>query len=42
VIVRLDAQTPQAILAPKTVPAAELARCEELGGLLAGLLLLQG
>lgn len=30
-IVNLGAQTPEAILAPKTVPAAELARCRELG-----------
>lgn len=38
-IVNLGAQTPQQIAAPKTVAPAELARCEEVGGLLAGLLL---
>ncbi|MBO1111972.1 flavodoxin family protein [Bordetella petrii] len=38
-IERNGAQTPQAILAPKTVPAAALRRCEELGGLLAATLL---
>ena len=38
-IVNLGAQTPQQIAAPKTVAPAELARCEEAGGLLAGLLL---
>ena len=34
-IVCTHAQTPQAILAEKTVPQAELARCEELGAALA-------
>jgi len=38
-IERNGAQTPEAILAPKTVPADALARCEELGGLLAATLL---
>jgi len=33
-IVNLGAQTPEAILAPKTVPEAELRRCEELGAAL--------
>ncbi len=37
-IVNLDAQTPQQIAAPKTVAPADLARCENAGGLLAGLL----
>ncbi len=41
-IVNLGAQTPQQIAAPKTVAPAELARCEEAGGLLAGLLLTAG
>lgn len=40
VIVNLDAQTAAQILAPKTVPPADLARCEELGGLLAGIMLM--
>ncbi len=40
VIVNLGAQTAAQILAPKTVPAADLARCEELGGLLAGIVLM--
>ncbi len=35
IILRTGAQTPQAILAPKTLPAAELARCAELGAALA-------
>jgi multimeric flavodoxin WrbA len=36
-IVCTGAQTPEAILAPKLIPAAELARCRELGaGLAAG------
>lgn len=35
IIVRTGAATPEAILAPKTVPAADLARCEELGAALA-------
>jgi len=35
VIVNLDAQTPEAILAPKTVPLAELTRCRELGAAMA-------
>jgi len=39
-IVNMGAQTPQQILAPKTVAQAELEKCEELGGLLAGTLLL--
>jgi hypothetical protein len=34
-IVNLSAQTPEAILAPKTVPPHELARCRELGAALA-------
>jgi NAD(P)H-dependent FMN reductase len=34
-IVNLAAQTPEAILAPKTVPAAALAQCRELGAALA-------
>ena len=34
-IVNLGAQTPEAILAPKHVPAADLARCRELGAALA-------
>lgn len=34
-IVCTRAQTPQAILAPKTIPAPELARCTELGAALA-------
>jgi multimeric flavodoxin WrbA len=41
-IVNLGAQTPDQILASKTVAPAELARCEEVGGLLAGLLLTAG
>lgn len=40
VIVNLGAQPAAQILAPKTVPAADLARCEELGGLLAGIMLM--
>ncbi len=40
VIVNLGAQTAAQILAPKTVPAADLARCEELGGLLTGIMLM--
>ncbi|ADP14859.1 flavodoxin/nitric oxide synthase [Achromobacter xylosoxidans A8] len=39
-IVNMGAQTAQQILAPKTVAGADLARCEELGGLLAATLLL--
>ncbi len=35
-IVNLAAQSPEAILAPKTVPAAALAQCCELGAALAG------
>lgn len=31
ILVCTRAQTPDAILAPKTIPAAELARCEDLG-----------
>jgi len=38
-LARNGAQTPQAIQAAKTVPAAVLAQCEELGGLLAAVLL---
>lgn len=34
-IVLTHAQTPTAILAPKTIPAAELARCAEVGAALA-------
>ena len=34
-IVCTHAQTPEAILAPKTIPPAELARAEELGEALA-------
>lgn len=34
-IVNLAAQTPEAILAPKTVPAAQLEACRELGAALA-------
>ncbi|WMD18046.1 NAD(P)H-dependent oxidoreductase [Achromobacter seleniivolatilans] len=41
-IVNLGAQTADQILAPKTVPAADLIRCEELGGLLAGVTLMAG
>ncbi|MDH0090062.1 NAD(P)H-dependent oxidoreductase [Achromobacter mucicolens] len=40
VIVNLGAQTAAQILAPKTVPAADLARCEQLGGLMAGIMLM--
>jgi len=40
VIVNLGAQTAEQILAPKTVPPSELARCEEVGGLLAGVMLM--
>ena len=35
IIVCTRAQTPEAILAPKTIPEDELARCAELGGALA-------
>jgi multimeric flavodoxin WrbA len=35
IIVCTHAQTPEAILAPKTIPEDELARCAELGGALA-------
>lgn len=41
-IVRLGAQTAEEIQAEKTVPAEELGRCEELGGLLAGIVLMGG
>ncbi|CAM3952756.1 flavodoxin family protein [Bordetella tumulicola] len=41
-IERNGAQTPEAILAPKTVPPDALARCHELGGLLAATLLVTG
>ena len=34
-IVYTHAQTPEAILAPKTIPAEDLRRCEEIGGALA-------
>lgn len=34
-IVRTGAQTPEAILAPKSIAAADLQRCEELGQALA-------
>ncbi len=34
-IVCTHAQTPEAILAPKTIPPADLRRCRELGGALA-------
>jgi len=40
VIVNMGAQTAEQILAPKTVPPAELARCEDLGGLLAAMMLM--
>lgn len=40
VIVNMGAQTAAQILAAKTVPAVELVRCEELGGLLAGMMLM--
>ena len=39
-IERNGAQTPEAILAPKIVPSDALARCHELGGLLAATLLI--
>lgn len=39
-IVNLGAQTPEQIMAEKTVPAAELSRCDALGGLLAATLLM--
>jgi len=35
IIVCTHAQTPEAILAPKTIPADELRRCEETGGAVA-------
>lgn len=35
IIVCTHAQAPEAILAPKTVPAADLTRCQELGAALA-------
>ena len=38
-IVNTDAQTPQAILAPKTIADEDVAACETLGGTLAALLL---
>ncbi|CAB3676390.1 flavodoxin family protein [Achromobacter pestifer] len=41
-IVRLGAQTAEEIQAEKTVPAEDLTRCEELGGLLAGIVLMGG
>lgn len=39
-VLRNGAQTPEEILAPKVVPEQDLARCEEIGGLVAGTLLL--
>ena len=39
-IVNLGAQSPEQIVAEKTVPAAERSRCEALGGLLAATLLM--
>ena len=39
-IVCTHAQTPEAILAPKTIPAAELRRCEETGAAIAAGLVL--
>lgn len=39
-VLRNGAQTREAILAPKTVPEHELARCHELGGTMAALLVL--
>ncbi|PTN49287.1 flavodoxin, partial [Achromobacter xylosoxidans] len=39
-IVNMGAQTAQQILAPKIVAGADIAKCEELGGLLAATLLL--
>lgn len=41
-IVNLGAQTAEQILAEKTVPHADLERCEDLGGLLAATLLMAG
>lgn len=41
-IVNLGAQTPQQIMAEKVVPQADLDRCEELGGLLAAMVLTGG
>ena len=41
-IVNLGAQTAEQIWAEKTVPAQDLAKCEELGGLLAGVVLMGG
>jgi multimeric flavodoxin WrbA len=35
-IVRTNAQTPEAILAPKTIDPADLGRCHDLGAALAG------
>ncbi len=40
VVIRNGAQTPEEILAPKTIPATDLERCAELGGLVAATLLL--
>jgi hypothetical protein len=34
-IVRTHAQTPETILAPKTIGAADLRRCEEIGATMA-------
>jgi hypothetical protein len=39
-IVNMGAQTAQQILAPKIVAGADIAKCEELGGMLAATLLL--
>ena len=36
IIVRTSAQTPETILAPKTVPEVDLIRCRDLGAALAG------
>lgn len=41
IVARNGAQTPEAILAPKRITPEVRAQCEELGGLLAGVLLLQ-
>jgi hypothetical protein len=41
-IVNMGAQTAEQIWAEKTVREEDLARCEELGGLLAGMMLMGG
>ncbi|MBB1592502.1 flavodoxin family protein [Achromobacter sp. UMC46] len=41
-IIKLGAQTAEQILADKTVPPEDLGRCEALGGLLAGIVLMGG